>query len=437
VKIKWICDVKGWAYDNIANSIIKHTRQHKHTKVFISEKKEFNTEKDDVIILFSPRYFRYLKNQEEKKTIVRLDGFRAFGDDMKLMSIENLRNWSWSVVNNDLFRELEKVGWSIFRVYRSDEDAQQVIREKEKCFEVKMVQNVDGVKLLQEPENSITRIGGIRTFKGDTHRFDRELRSCYGVIATNNELYRIAIESGAKNVWLIPNGVDLEVFRPREKKRHGQFTVGFAGNIGFQGAAEYKGYDISKAAAKVAGARWEERLYGKNQIPHKEMVKKFYHQIDVLVLASINEGCNNTVMEALACGVPVLITKVGYHGEIIQDGEQGFFIKRDILDISKKIEKMMKDRDLHKEMSEKARKFAEEHHDIKKISKKYDEIFNMVNKGEVIEKKNGKVKCMIKKDFWAYGRPWKKGKIIEIEEKDARKFRQYISIIYTTNNINT
>ncbi|BDZ54908.1 hypothetical protein GCM10025870_19810 [Agromyces marinus] len=50
---------------------------------------------------------------------------------------------------------------------------------------------------------------------------------------------------------------------------------------------------------------------------------------DVLVLPSAYEANALVVLEALACGVPVVSTRVGFAPDIVVDGENGFLIERD------------------------------------------------------------------------------------------------------------
>jgi glycosyltransferase involved in cell wall biosynthesis len=59
--------------------------------------------------------------------------------------------------------------------------------------------------------------------------------------------------------------------------------------------------------------------------PH-DMIPRWLAAADVFCLASAREGCPNSVMEALACGTPVVVTKVGGVPEIVRDGEDGFVI---------------------------------------------------------------------------------------------------------------
>jgi sugar transferase (PEP-CTERM/EpsH1 system associated) len=53
--------------------------------------------------------------------------------------------------------------------------------------------------------------------------------------------------------------------------------------------------------------------------------------LDVYVLPSLNEGISNTILEAMACGLPVVATGVGGNLELVEDGVCGrFFTPRDV-----------------------------------------------------------------------------------------------------------
>lgn len=56
----------------------------------------------------------------------------------------------------------------------------------------------------------------------------------------------------------------------------------------------------------------------RNDVP--DLIRAF----DVFVLPSFREGLSNTVLEAMSCGKPVVVTRVGGNPEIVDEGRTGF-----------------------------------------------------------------------------------------------------------------
>jgi sugar transferase (PEP-CTERM/EpsH1 system associated) len=60
----------------------------------------------------------------------------------------------------------------------------------------------------------------------------------------------------------------------------------------------------------------------------REDVPQLLSMLDIFVLPSLAEGISNTILEAMACGLPVVATRVGGNAELLREGETGFLVPR-------------------------------------------------------------------------------------------------------------
>ena len=79
----------------------------------------------------------------------------------------------------------------------------------------------------------------------------------------------------------------------------------------------------------------------------RDDVSELLRAMDVFVLPSLAEGASNTILEAMATGVPVVATRVGGNPELIEEGETGFLVpRRDVTGLSAAIERYVANRPL-------------------------------------------------------------------------------------------
>lgn len=148
-----------------------------------------------------------------------------------------------------------------------------------------------------------------------------------GIICVSKRLYNHFSDLD-KNVFFVPNGVDLELFKPK-KILTGPLTFGWAGNP----KDPVKGlndYIIPALNHKVD-------LSIAENIPHRDM-NSFYDKIDVLIIGSKHEGEPIPLLEAMANGCFPITTDVGIANELITNYKNGIILEeRSIKSLSKAI----------------------------------------------------------------------------------------------------
>lgn len=114
-------------------------------------------------------------------------------------------------------------------------------------------------------------------------------------------------------------------------------------------------------------------------MPHDQLPKE-YKDANIFILPSLNEGMSNTILEALASGLPIIATDTGGTKELLNNGENGFIIKmKDSNDIVEKIEKLIQNKELCQKMALESRKIAE-NFSWKKVADQYAEIYKKITK---------------------------------------------------------
>lgn len=163
---------------------------------------------------------------------------------------------------------------------------------------------------------------------------------------------------GLNNLFYVPNGIDIDLFRPiRDIPLDREPLI--VGHIG-KHTTHKKQDEILKPAIKRVGVQpfFHLNTY-ENKIPLEEMYKK-YAELDIFVVASIEDGTPNPALEAMACERLVISNRIGNMPEIIKDGYNGFLVDMNIDAYVEKIEWCKNNRDKVIEMGKNARKVIEE-----------------------------------------------------------------------------
>ena len=105
----------------------------------------------------------------------------------------------------------------------------------------------------------------------------------------------------------------------------------------------------------------EKNIFFTGFLSHLTEVYSYMKSAKVFVLPSLLEGFGIVVIEANACGLPVIVVRNGWNAatELITDGQNGFTINNnDAKDLSQKIIDLLADENLRLLMSDNAKKFA-------------------------------------------------------------------------------
>ncbi|RLI79202.1 hypothetical protein DRP05_04745 [Archaeoglobales archaeon] len=200
-------------------------------------------------------------------------------------------------------------------------------------------------------------------------------------IALSNKSMEIT-KKYQRNVRLIPNGVDVEEFKPKKSTRiFDDTTIGYLGQL-----RREKNVESLVKACKVHGFNLAiggtGPLYKKIKAMEDKKIKvlgfvkdavEFYNSIDIFVLPSYAENDPLTVLEAMACGKPVITT------ECIKDSikdEFGMVCGYDASSIGEAISEMLK-LDFQK-MGKNARKYVLKHRTWNVCAKRVEDVYRLL-----------------------------------------------------------
>jgi glycosyltransferase involved in cell wall biosynthesis len=203
--------------------------------------------------------------------------------------------------------------------------------------------------------------------------------------------------------YIIHNGVDLDHFSPAKKKGNDSTKIEILmveGNIdggyelGLKSAIELANYLIARKGAKVSlrvAGKVSEAIKNSSQIQGGDEIEwlgvvpnpdlpEYYRAADMLFSADLNAACPNAVIEALACGLPVVAFNTGALGEML-DAKSGALAdyggdpwELDAADIPALGAAALRIKDDQAHYRQGARARAEEVFDLEQMTDKYLEV---------------------------------------------------------------
>lgn len=227
------------------------------------------------------------------------------------------------------------------------------------------------------------------------------------VIANSLFLKKLALRSNPhQNIEIIYNGINTDLFRPGVfPKQDKKFTLLCASRLSRRKGFKYavSAFDkISRLYPEtrmiIAGGEGNAGRELRKQVkdldledkvtftglitPNTEFLK-YYNAADVFVFPSAAEGMSNNMLEAMASGLPIIMTPTGGAEELVRDGVNGYIIKfNDSDDIAEKLGQLINNPRLAENMGRESRRIAEQM-SWRKVAQDYQKIYQ-----KIVSKKN-------------------------------------------------
>ena len=237
----------------------------------------------------------------------------------------------------------------------------------------------------------------------DTLIFDQPsthiaLKACNHIIVVDKNIIPLLKRHCTCRISFIPPGVDLSMFQYRQLQTK-EFCILFVGRL-----CEEKGiFDLITAVELLksrlnhfrllfvgsgpAAHQLQDAIHSKNlhhcvsvipAVPYSSM-PDIYHSASVLVLPSYIEGTPLCVLEAMACGRPIVCTSVGNLPDIVKDGINGLlFQKGDATAMAEALLQLALDSELAETMGRASRIYIEKEYIWEKTAEKHITIYEQL-----------------------------------------------------------
>ena len=195
----------------------------------------------------------------------------------------------------------------------------------------------------------------------------------YGVVAvsTKNKLEAVKMQyANESDIEVFPNGTNIEIFRKMDRlqcrKRlnlpNDKFLIVCVGQF-----IERKGQRRILEAINLLGNKDIKTIFigkGDDSFEHESIIFKgtvknvdlpyYLNAADVFVLPTREEGCCNAIIEALACGLPIISSDKPFNYDVLNRDNSILVNPDDINEIAAAINKLYENRILREDMAQKS-----------------------------------------------------------------------------------
>lgn len=231
------------------------------------------------------------------------------------------------------------------------------------------------MKLMKPAGEALGKLMGSQAERASLNVLRQFYRRANQTMAPNSELMEFTRDLTGRPCHLMSRGVDTQLFSPIRRKRvDSKLQIGYVGRLTSEKNVRLLAKVASHLAAKgqpdfelvIVGEgsedRWLDRTIPQARLTgvlRSEALANAYADMDIFVFPSLTDTFGNVVLEALASGVPAVVTNQGGPKFLVQSGVTGI-VAADETDFIESVARLAGDADLRARMSLAAVKYAHE-----------------------------------------------------------------------------
>ncbi|HEV7781557.1 MAG TPA: glycosyltransferase family 4 protein [Chitinophagaceae bacterium] len=204
----------------------------------------------------------------------------------------------------------------------------------------------------------------------------------------------------SRKLVTISNGLDIEKYKPGNSRRNeGKFIIGMQSrlqpikdhptllkafkmikdqltgiSVTLYIAGDGETMPAIKALVRELGIEKDVKLYG---MLNEQELLSFMQSLDIYVHATFGETLSNSIMQAMASGLPVVASDVWGVNNMVQHAKNGFlYPSENAAELASWLKELLTNAALRKESGSNARKFAEDHYSNKVMFESYKKLYS-------------------------------------------------------------
>ncbi|MBU3103188.1 glycosyltransferase [Clostridium gasigenes] len=222
------------------------------------------------------------------------------------------------------------------------------------------------------------------------------------IFSTSEYMAREAKKYTNKNIYITPFGIDINIFNDKEERSNDEVNIGIVKSLEKVYGIDYlinsfnvivNKYPDKKINLYIIGKGTQEKILKdlviKLGLEKKikflgtmplEKIGEFYNKMHIAAVPSLSESFGVTVLEAQACGIPVVVSDIEAFEETTIIGQTSLMCKKkDVNSLVECLEKLIINEDLRIEMGRKGKKFARENFESNTIFNDINKLYEKIN----------------------------------------------------------